>query len=68
MNITDITDIPYDKNTGKQAPNDIPPNEPQKPFGIIGTCPKCGIELHQVMGYWCPKAECPTGLGSKSTL
>jgi hypothetical protein len=27
-------------------------------------CGKCGIELHGVMGYVCPRAgECPIGLG-----
>lgn len=27
-------------------------------------CPKCGIELHQVMGYVCGQPDCPTGLGT----
>jgi len=26
-------------------------------------CPKCGLELQPVMGYCCPRVDCPTGLG-----
>lgn len=26
-------------------------------------CSKCGIELHQVMGYCCPRLDCPCGMG-----
>lgn len=28
-----------------------------------GNCPKCGINLGQVMGYVCSNLDCPTGLG-----
>lgn len=31
---------------------------------IPRNCSKCGIELTGVMSYCCPKADCPTGLGS----
>lgn len=33
-----------------------PPEWPKK-------CPKCGLELNQVMGYVCNNYPCPTGLG-----
>ena len=28
-----------------------------------GNCPRCGLKLEGVMGYVCPNADCPTGLG-----
>lgn len=27
------------------------------------SCYKCGLKLEGVMGYCCPNAQCPTGLG-----
>lgn len=27
------------------------------------TCSGCGIQLGQVMGYCCPRNDCPTGMG-----
>lgn len=33
------------------------------PNGVVGHCPKCGLELRQVMGYVCSVPMCPTGLG-----
>jgi len=37
---------------------DPPQYPPQKP-----QCSKCGLQLHDVMGYVCPRTDCPTGLG-----
>lgn len=31
-------------------------------------CPKCGIELKDVMSYYCSQLNCPTGLGSSTSL
>lgn len=36
--------------------------------GAIGVCGECGIELHRVMGYVCQKTNCPTGLGSITSM
>ena len=33
------------------------------PNPIMGTCPRCGVELRRVMHYVCPQSLCPTGLG-----
>ena len=33
------------------------------PNPVQAVCGECGIELHRVMGYVCPKMNCPTGLG-----
>lgn len=41
---------------------------PSNPHGAIGVCGQCGIELHRVMGYVCPQSNCPTGLGSKTSM
>lgn len=38
-------------------PGDFPVDKP------IGNCTTCGIELFQVMGYACPRTDCPTGMG-----
>lgn len=38
-------------------PGDFPTDAP------IGKCNTCGIELFQVMGYACPRSDCPTGMG-----
>lgn len=41
----------------------------QKPFMPIVTnppvikCSTCGIKLEGVMGYCCPRGDCPTGMG-----
>lgn len=35
------------------------PNHPP----MANNCPKCGLKLEGVMGYCCPNAGCPTGLG-----
>jgi hypothetical protein len=35
----------------------------KKPQQPANTCPKCGLKLEGVMGYCCPNAGCPTGLG-----
>ena len=31
-------------------------------------CPKCGLELDKIMMYYCTQTDCPTGLGSTSSL
>lgn len=36
---------------------------PCDPNPVIAICGECGLHLHQVMGYCCPHARCPTGLG-----
>ena len=41
----------------------IPPIFPKPDIGRQDSCPKCGISLEGVMGYWCSRADCPTGLG-----
>lgn len=35
---------------------------------VVGTCPKCGLELRRVMWYYCSQGNCPSGLGSKISL
>ena len=42
------------------------PFTPVVPNPIVNKCGQCGIELHQVMGYYCPQPNCPTGLGGPS--
>lgn len=34
----------------------------------VTKCPKCGIELHQVMMYYCSQNYCPCGLGNRSIM
>lgn len=34
-----------------------------KPNDTVAVCGKCGLELKQVMGYCCPNADCPCGMG-----
>lgn len=48
-----------------------PYDDPWKPISPTpiepvrnNSCPKCGIELHKVMGYVCGQPDCPTGLGT----
>jgi len=46
-----------------------PPIEPHELFPqplSLGKCLVCGLILYPVMGYVCPRAGCPTGLGSSS--
>jgi hypothetical protein len=38
-----------------------PPSDISNP--IIGKCPACGLEVHRIMGYCCPRSGCPVGLG-----
>ncbi len=52
----DFMHIPIGPN-----PETTKPWEPK--WGKIDTCPKCGIQLNQVMSYSCPHLDCPTGLG-----
>jgi len=40
------------------------PNSPPPPVHQGDTrCTKCGISFSDTMGYVCPRADCPTGLG-----
>lgn len=41
---------------------------PAFPGDVVGTCPKCGLQLHRTMGYVCPNFGCPTGLGSNVSM
>lgn len=49
----------------KLAPRDYIPSLPDifPQQYDYNSCPKCGIKLEGVMGYCCPHARCPTGLG-----
>lgn len=62
MNITNIKRNPF------PSPITPAPEKPIFPYGVIGKCSKCGIELNAVMGYYCPKQNCPSGLGSSVSL
>ncbi|KKM60289.1 hypothetical protein LCGC14_1543340 [marine sediment metagenome] len=42
------------------------PFTPVVPNPIVSKCPLCEIEIHQVMGYYCSRPNCPTGLGGPS--
>ena len=41
----------------------IVPRPPNGDTGTVAICGECGLELQRVMGYCCPRANCPTGLG-----
>lgn len=45
----------------------VPLLEPKKPYPgpnqTVAVCGKCGLELKHVMGYCCPNADCPCGMG-----
>lgn len=50
----------------KPKPNSYPwyPADPWYPHrDYYGHCPSCGLKLEAVMGYCCPNAKCPVGLG-----
>lgn len=51
---------PFDRPFDGPYQPQIPP--PTYPFNQT-VCPTCGITLSGVMGYVCPNARCPTGLG-----
>lgn len=36
---------------------------PYKEYTLANSCSKCGLKLDQTMGYCCPDAKCPCGLG-----
>ena len=38
-------------------------NKPDFTNPVVGKCSKCGIDLYRVMGYYCNRTNCPTGLG-----
>lgn len=42
----------------------FPPPATAPPREFLDHCTKCGLQLNKVMGYVCPNADCPTGLGS----
>ena len=50
------------------------PHGPGEPFPIkpwsdtAGKCAKCGITFSGVMGYVCPRNDCPAGLGGPATM
>lgn len=41
------------------------PNGPSRPGPAYAAnlCPMCGITLDKVMSYFCPRTDCPTGMG-----
>lgn len=58
----------------KSKPIQIPEIPPVEPMPLpdppvfpsnenVGQCSKCGLQLHKVMMYVCPHAQCPVGLG-----
>lgn len=47
----------------KNVGTSIPPVPMMPAWNEIRNCSKCGLKLEGVMGYVCPHAECPTGLG-----
>jgi len=57
----DEEDQPFRRSTFYPQP--IPDSEPAQ-----RVCPKCDIELSNVMSYSCSVMECPTGLGSFKAL
>ena len=38
------------------------------PHEPVAICGQCGLQIMRVMGYVCPHARCPTGLGSATSL
>lgn len=64
-----ITDLEFGVAITKtiQRIRDIEPPLPINPWQPIGNpythCHKCGLKLDVAMGYCCPNAQCPTGLG-----
>ena len=42
-------------------PPNLPPLNPPKQD--YHKCSKCGLEMKGVMGYCCPRGDCPTGMG-----
>lgn len=68
--LIDIRDYLLDE--ADKTPNRYPSMPPITPLPYplpntqpswYGNCPKCGLKLEGTMGYVCPNAECPTGLG-----
>ena len=56
--IPQLDPSPYDP----WNPLPLPNSQPQTVEN--NKCSKCGIELHQTMGYVCGHPDCPTGLGT----
>lgn len=38
------------------------------PDPTISVCGTCGLELKRIMGYVCSQNDCPTGLGSPTSM
>jgi hypothetical protein len=56
---------PYVDGQGKVWPE---PNSPT-PTSVVNKCSECGIIITPVMvGYYCSRSGCPTGLGGVSYL
>lgn len=59
--------IEYDDGTKTEwnsIPSEpVPYKDPPMPWDPLSTCPKCGIDIHRVMGYVCNNIPCPVGLG-----
>ena len=51
-----------EKVGGQRPITSLPYPLPTQP-NPFSNCPKCGLKLEGVMGYVCPNAGCPTGLG-----
>lgn len=41
----------------------IAPTAPYDPNPTVAVCGQCGLEVKNVMGYYCPRQNCPAGLG-----
>lgn len=46
---------------------DLQKRLPYTPKSSIKTCPKCGLTLETIMGYYCIQPLCPVGLGPIGT-
>lgn len=34
-------------------------SQPKEENPVIGKCPKCGLDIRQMMLYACPSSDCP---------
>ena len=48
----------------KYTPTPIIPSVPN----TVSRCGECGLELSGVMCYYCPRSNCPAGLGGPSCV
>jgi len=52
--------IPFDPQPEPPGiPWDTKPGTPVEPNPKVGNCPKCGLELRQIMCYSCGNPDCP---------